>query len=127
MLGGVPERGRDEAEESIDEIKKLFSDETKMVFITAGMGGGTGTGAGPVVASVAKEMGMLTIGVVTIPFYFEKEKKIIKALKGVEEMRKSVDALLIVNNERLCEVYSDTRISVKDAFKYADNVLGNAV
>ena len=126
-VGGVPERGRDEAEESIDEIKKLFSDETKMVFITAGMGGGTGTGAGPVVASVAKEMGMLTIGVVTIPFYFEKEKKIIKALKGVEEMRKSVDALLIVNNERLCEVYSDTRISVKDAFKYADNVLGNAV
>lgn len=126
-VGGVPERGRDEAEESIDKIKNLFSDETKMVFITAGMGGGTGTGAGPVVASVAKEMGMLTIGVVTIPFYFEKEKKIIKALKGVEEMRKSVDALLIVNNERLCEVYSDTRISVKDAFKYADNVLGNAV
>ena len=105
----------------------LLSDETKMVFITAGMGGGTGTGAGPVVAGVAKDMGMLTIGVVTIPFYFEKEKKIIKALKGVEEMRKNVDALLIVNNERLCDVYSNTRISVKDAFKCADAILGNAV
>lgn len=126
-VGGIPEKGKEEAEKSIDGIKKLFSDNTKMVFITAGMGGGTGTGAGPVVASVAKEMGMLTIGVVTIPFYFEKERKIIKALKGVEEMRKNVDALLIVNNERLCEVYSDTRISVKDSFKYADNVLGNAV
>ena len=126
-VGGVPERGKEEAEESIDKIKTLLSDNTKMVFITAGMGGGTGTGAGPVVASVAKEMGMLTIGVVTIPFYFEKEKKIIKALKGVEEMRKNVDALLIVNNERLCDVYSNTRISVKDAFKCADAILGNAV
>lgn len=126
-VGGVPERGREEAEESIDKIKTLLSDNTKMAFITAGMGGGTGTGAGPVVASVAKEMGMLTIGVVTIPFYFEKEKKIIKALKGVEEMRKNVDALLIVNNERLCDVYSNTRISVKDAFKCADAILGNAV
>ena len=126
-VGGVPERGREEAEESIDKIKTLLSDNTKMVFITAGMGGGTGTGAGPVVASVAKEMGMLTIGVVTIPFYVEKEKKFIKALKGVEEMRKNVDALLIVNNERLCDVYSNTRISVKDAFKCADAILGNAV
>ena len=126
-VGGKPEKGREEAEESIDKIKSLLSDETKMVFITAGMGGGTGTGAGPVVAGVAKDMGMLTIGVVTIPFYFEKEKKIIKALKGVEEMRKNVDALLIVNNERLCDVYSNTRISVKDAFKCADAILGNAV
>ncbi len=126
-VGGKPEKGREEAEESIDKIKSLLSDETKMVFITAGMGGGTGTGAAPVVAGVAKEMGMLTIGVVTIPFYFEKEKKIIKALKGVEEMRKNVDALLIVNNERLCDIYSNTRISVKDAFKCADAILGNAV
>ena len=125
-VGGKPEKGREEAEGSIDKIKKLLSDETKMVFITAGMGGGTGTGAGPVVAGVAKEMGMLTIGVVTIPFYFEKREKIIKALKGVEEMRKNVDALLIVNNERLCDVYSNTRISVKDAFKCADAILGNA-
>ena len=126
-VGGVPEQGKKEAEESIEKIKTLLSDDTKMVFITAGMGGGTGTGAGPVVAGVAKSMGMLTIGVVTIPFYFEKEKKIIKALKGVEEMRKNVDALLIVNNERLCDVYSNTRISVKDAFKRADEILSNAV
>ena len=126
-VGGVPEQGKKEAEESIEKIKTLLSDDTKMVFITAGMGGGTGTGAGPVVAGVAKAMGMLTIGVVTIPFYFEKEKKIVKALKGVEEMRKNVDALLIVNNERLCDVYSNTRISVKDAFKRADEILSNAV
>ena len=126
-VGGVPEEGRKEAEASIEKVKKLLSDATKMVFITAGMGGGTGTGAGPVVANIAKQMGMLTIGVVTIPFYFEKEKKIIKALKGVEEMRKNVDALLIVNNERLCDIYSNTRIPVKDAFKRADEILSNAV
>lgn len=126
-VGGVPEQGRKEAEESIEAVKELLSDDTKMVFITAGMGGGTGTGAGPVVAGIAKQMGMLTVGVVTIPFYFEKEKKIIKALKGVEEMRKNVDALLIVNNERLCDIYSNSRISVKDAFKRADTILSNAV
>jgi cell division protein FtsZ len=98
-----------------------------MVFVTAGMGGGTGTGAAPVVAGVAKNMGLLTIGVVTIPFYFEKKRKIIKALKGVEEMRKNVDALLIVNNERLCDVYSDAEIPLKEAFFRADNILMDAV
>jgi cell division protein FtsZ len=91
------------------------------------MGGGTGTGAAPVVASVAKKMGLLTVGVVTIPFYFEKKRKIIKALKGVEEMRKNVDALLIVNNEKLCDVYADSDMSVKEAFQRADNVLMDAV
>lgn len=126
-VGGVPEKGREEAESSLEQIKSLFSDETEMVFVTAGMGGGTGTGAAPVVAGVARSMGLLTIGVVTIPFFFEKEKKIIKALKGVEEMRKNVDALLIVNNESLCDVYADSKIPVKEAFKYADNVLCNAV
>lgn len=126
-VGGVPEQGRKEAESSTEDLRKLLSDNTKMVFITAGMGGGTGTGAAPVVANIAKQMGMLTIGVVTIPFYFEKEKKIIKALKGVEEMRKNVDALLIVNNERLCDIYSNTRIPVKEAFKRADEILSNAV
>ena len=126
-VGGVPEQGRKEAESSIEALSSLLSDNTKMVFITAGMGGGTGTGAAPVVANIAKQMGMLTIGVVTIPFYFEKEKKIIKALKGVEEMRKNVDALLIVNNERLCDIYSNTRIPVKEAFKRADEILSNAV
>ena len=125
--GANPELGRTEAENSISDIEKLLSDGTKMVFVTAGMGGGTGTGAAPVVASVAKNMGLLTVGVVTIPFYFEKKRKIIKALKGVEEMRKNVDALLIVNNEKLCDVYSDSDMSVKEAFQRADNVLMDAV
>ena len=125
--GGNPVLGRSEAEMNVSDIERLLSDGTKMVFVTAGMGGGTGTGAAPVVASVAKAMGMLTVGVVTIPFYFEKKRKIIKALKGVEELRKNVDALLIVNNERLCDVYADTEISVKEAFRRADNILMDAV
>lgn len=125
--GGKPEIGRSEAEKNIDDIEKLLSDGTKMVFITASMGGGTGTGSAPVVASVAREMGMLTIGIVTIPFYFEKKQKIIRALKGVDEMRKNVDALLIINNERLCDVYGDTPISVKESFARADNILKDAV
>ena len=125
--GGNPEMGKSEAETNVSDIEKLFSDGTKMVFVTAGMGGGTGTGAAPVVAGIAKRMGLLTVGVVTIPFFFEKKRKIIKALKGVEEMRKNVDALLIVNNERLCDVYSDSDLSVKEAFLRADNILMDAV
>lgn len=125
--GGRPEVGKSEAESSLDMIETLFDSQTKMVFVTATMGGGTGTGAAPVVARVAKEKGLLTIGVVTIPFYFEHRRKIIKALKGVDELRKNVDAILIVNNERLCDVYSDTRISLKEALSEADNVLKNAV
>ena len=125
--GGNPEMGRSEAETNVGDIEKLFSDGTKMVFVTAGMGGGTGTGAAPVVAGIAKRLGLLTVGVVTIPFYFEKKRKIIKALKGVEEMRKNVDALLIVNNERLCDVYADSELSVKEAFIRADNILMDAV
>ena len=125
--GGQPEIGRSEAEKNIEDIEKLLSDGTKMVFVTASMGGGTGTGAAPVVAGVAKKMGMLTIGVVTIPFFFEKKPKIIKALKGVDELRKNVDAILVINNERLCDVYSDTPISVKESFARADNILKDAV
>ena len=125
--GGNPVLGRSEAETNVTDIERLLSDGTKMVFVTAGMGGGTGTGAAPVVAGVARQMGMLTVGVVTIPFYFEKKRKIIKALKGVEELRKNVDALLIVNNERLCDVYADTEISVKEAFRRADGILMDAV
>ena len=125
--GANPEVGRVEAETNVADIEKLLSDGTKMVFVTAGMGGGTGTGAAPVVAGIAKRMGLLTIGVVTIPFYFEKKKKIIKALKGVDELRKNVDAILIVNNERLCDVYADSEMSVKEAFLRADNVLMDAV
>ena len=125
--GANPELGKQEAEANVADIEKLLSDGTKMVFVTAGMGGGTGTGAAPVVAGVAKQMGLLTVGVVTIPFFFEKKRKIIKALKGVDELRKNVDALLIVNNERLCDVYADSDLSVKDAFKRADNILMDAV
>ena len=125
--GANPELGKREAESNIDDIKKLLSDGTRMVFVTAGMGGGTGTGAAPVIAKVAKEMGLLTVGVVTIPFYFEKKRKIIKALKGVDELRKNVDAMLIINNERLCDVYIDSDISIKEAFLRADNILKDAV
>ncbi|MBO7140981.1 MAG: cell division protein FtsZ [Prevotella sp.] len=125
--GADPDKGKAEAETNIADIERLLEDGTKMVFVTAGMGGGTGTGAAPVVAGVAKKMGLLTVGVVTIPFYFEKKRKIIKALKGVEELRKNVDALLIVNNERLCDVYADSDLSVKEAFQRADNILMDAV
>ncbi len=125
--GGNPILGKSEAETNEGDIKKLLSDGTQMVFVTAGMGGGTGTGAAPVVAGIAKDMGLLTIGVVTIPFYFEKKRKIIKALKGVDELRKNVDALLIVNNERLCDVYADSDIPVKESFKRADGILMDAV
>lgn len=125
--GGRPEVGRSEAESSVDMIERLIDPQTKMVFVTATMGGGTGTGAAPVVARVAKERGLLTIGVVTIPFYFEHRRKIVKALKGVDELSRNVDALLIVNNEKLCDVYSNTQMSFKDALAEADNVLKNAV
>ena len=124
--GGNPDVGRKEAQQSIEAIRHMLDDGTKMAFVTAGMGGGTGTGAAPVVANIAKSKGILTVGIVTIPFWFEKRKKIVKALKGVEEMRKNVDALLIINNERLCDVYSDSAISVKESFRRADDILGNA-
>lgn len=124
--GANPDAGRKAAEDSIEQVRKLLDDGTKMVFVTAGMGGGTGTGAAPVIAGVAKAKGILTIGIVTIPFYFEKKKKIIKALKGVEEMRKNVDALLIINNERICDIYSDSPMSVKESFRRADEILSNA-
>lgn len=99
----------------------MLNDGTKMVFITAGMGGGTGTGAAPVIARIAKDMGILTVGIVTIPFLFEGERKIIQALNGVEEIAKNVDALLVINNERLREIYSD--LSVMNAFGKADDTL----
>ena len=91
------------------------------------MGGGTGTGAAPVVAKVAKDKGLLTIGVVTIPFYFEQKRKIIKALRGVDELRKHVDAMLIINNERICDIYSNTKVTLQEALKRADDILKNAV
>ena len=123
--GGKPEKGKELAEESIEEIRNLLDKEIKMVFITAGMGGGTGTGAAPIIAREAKSRGILTIGIVTIPFRFEGLRKIDKALDGVEEMSKNVDALLVINNERLREIYQD--LTVIDAFKKADNTLTVAV
>ena len=104
--GNRPSVARQAAEESIDEIHAMLNDGTKMVFITAGMGGGTGTGAAPVIARIAKEMDILTVGIVTIPFRFEGNKKIDQALDGVEEISKHVDALLVINNERLREIYN---------------------
>jgi len=122
--GNKPEIAQQAAEESVDMIENLLSDGTRMVFITAGMGGGTGTGAAPVVARVAKEMGVLTVGIVTIPFMFEGPRKIVQALKGVEEMAKNVDALLVINNERLRDIYSD--LTMLNAFAKADDTLATA-
>ena len=121
--GGVPERGQKAAEESRDEIAAAIKG-CQMIFIAAGMGGGTGTGAAPVVAQVAKEMNILTVGIVTIPFRFEGLKKIDQALDGVEEISKHVDALLVINNERLREIYPE--LTVLNAFAKADDTLSVA-
>ena len=122
--GNRPERARQAAEESIEDIRNMLNDGTRMAFITAGMGGGTGTGAAPVIARVSKEMGILTVGIVTIPFRFEGPRKIDQALDGVEEMAKHVDALLVINNERLREIYPE--LSILDAFGKADDTLSVA-
>ena len=122
--GNKPEKAREAAEETIDDIKDMLNDGTRMAFITAGMGGGTGTGAAPVIAKVSKDMGILTVGIVTIPFRFEGNKKIDQALDGVEEMSKHVDALLVINNERLREIYPE--MSVLNAFGKADDTLSVA-
>ena len=122
--GNRPERARDAAEESIEDIRNQLNDGTKMAFITAGMGGGTGTGAAPIIAQTAKEMDILTIGIVTIPFRWEGDKKIDQALDGVEEISKHVDALLVINNEKLSEIYSE--LSLDDAFDKADDTLSVA-
>ena len=122
--GNRPAKARQAAEETIDDIKRMLSDGTRMAFITAGMGGGTGTGAAPVIARVSKELGILTVGIVTIPFRFEGARKIDQALDGVEEMSKHVDALLVVNNERLREIYPD--LTLLDAFGKADDTLSIA-
>ncbi len=119
--GNKPERAKMAAEESTEDIRKMLSDGTKMAFITAGMGGGTGTGAAPVIARIAKDMGILTVGIVTIPFAFEGERKILQALNGVEEINRNVDALLVINNERLRAIYSD--LTIMNAFGKADDTL----
>ena len=125
-VGGNPEIGREAAEFSIEEIKQLFEDNTKMVFITAGMGGGTGTGASPVIARVAREKGILTVGVVTLPFKFEKQQRIDKALRGVAALKEEVDSLIVINNERLIEICDSDDTSIEDALKISDQVVTTA-
>jgi cell division protein FtsZ len=122
--GSIPEVGRNAAVENLDEIKVVLQDNTKMVFVTAGMGGGTGTGAAPVIAKTAKEMGILTVGIVTVPFAFEGRRRRQQAEDGLAEMRKNVDTLLVINNERLREVGGD--MTLQQAFTMADNVLSTA-
>lgn len=123
--GGDPEIGRALAEGDLEAINDIFDEDTKMVFITAGMGGGTGTGASPIIAREAKSRGLLTVAIVTIPFLFELQRQVDKALDGVEKLAKEVDAILVINNERLREIYPD--LTVINAFKKADETLTKAV
>ncbi|MBO4333420.1 MAG: cell division protein FtsZ [Paludibacteraceae bacterium] len=122
--GNKPEVGRQAAIDSLPEIESMLEDDIEMVFVTAGMGGGTGTGAAPIIAKAAKNKGILTVGIVTIPFVFEGENRLSQALEGVEEMRKSVDAIIIITNERIKQLYGDMKIS--QAFSQADTVLATA-
>ena len=122
--GADPEVGRKAAEESIDEIKAMLGNNTKMVFITAGMGGGTGTGAAPVIAKIAREMGILTVGIVTVPFSFEGPRRLRQAEQGVEELRANVDSLIVINNDKLRQQFGD--LGFKSGFAKADEVLSNA-
>ena len=119
--GMIPEVGMNAAIENIEEIRELLSKSTKMVFVTAGMGGGTGTGAAPVIAQVAKDLGILTVGIVTVPFSFEGRKRRQQAEEGLEKMRQNVDTLLVINNEHLREFGKN--MSLSDAFSHADNIL----
>lgn len=122
--GGKPEVAQEYAEQNRDRIKEALNDGTKMLFLTAGMGGGTGTGASSVVASVAREMGILTVGIVTIPFTFEGPKKIKKAMIGVAQLAEQVDAILVINNEKLRQIYPD--LNMLNAFSKSDDVVANA-
>jgi len=119
--GNRPERGRDAAVENLDEVIETLGSSTRMVFITAGMGGGTGTGAAPVIAEATKKEGLLTVGIVTIPFRFEGNRRIKQATEGIRELSKHVDSLLIIQNEKLREIYGD--LSISNAFERADDVL----
>lgn len=122
--GGKPEVAQEYAEQNRDRIKEALNDGTKMLFLTAGMGGGTGTGASSIVASVARDMGILTVGIVTIPFAFEGPKKIKKAMIGVAQLAEQVDAILVINNEKLREIYPD--LNMLNAFSKSDDVVANA-
>ncbi len=123
-VGNKPEKGKQAAVESLEDISKVLSQNTKMVFITAGMGGGTGTGAAPVIARAARELGILTVAIVTIPFRFEGQLRVQQAIEGINELRAYVDSLLVINNEKLREIYGDLKLS--EAFGKADDVLSIA-
>ena len=122
--GSKPETGKEACIESIDEIRGFLADGTKMLFVTAGMGGGTGTGAAPIIAKAAKEMGILTVGIVTLPFHFEGMRRKRQALEGLENLKKNVDAILVISNDKLKEMYGD--LTLTQAFDNADNVLSTA-
>lgn len=122
--GAKPEVGRNAAYESKEVLRNMLSDNTKMVFITAGMGGGTGTGAAPVIAEISRELGILTVGIVTRPFAFEGKPKARRAEEGIEELKRHCDTVLVILNDKLREVYG--KASLRDAFSQADNVLTNA-
>ncbi len=122
--GNRPEVGREAALENIEDVKKVLSGNTKMVFITAGMGGGTGTGGAPVIAEACSQQGFVTVGIVTIPFRSEGKRRLKQAAEGINELEKHVDALLVINNERIRDMYGDFKIS--EAFSKADNVLAAA-
>ena len=122
--GSIPERGNAAAQENIEEIRELLTPRTKMLFVTAGMGGGTGTGAAPVIARIARDMGILTVGIVTMPFQWEGRKRKNQAVEGIEEMREAVDTLLVINNDRLRDLYGN--LDMDEAFAHADNVLATA-
>ncbi len=122
--GSIPEVGKNAAIENIDDIQEILEKQTTMVFVTAGMGGGTGTGAAPVIANTAKEMGILTVGIVTVPFTFEGRKRMNQAEEGLREMRAAVDTLLVIRNDKLREIHGN--LSLQDAFGQADNILTTA-
>lgn len=122
--GSLPEIGKKATMESIEDIKKILGANTKMVFITAGLGGGTGTGGAPVIAQAAKEMGILTVAIVTVPFGFEGKKRKIQAEEGLKELREHVDTILIINNDKLREMYGNLKLG--EAFAHADDILNTA-
>ncbi len=122
--GSLPEKGKEACIESIDEVRKFLSDGTKMLFVTAGLGGGTGTGAAPIIAKAAKEMDILTVAICTLPFKFEGTRRKRQALEGLEQLKKSVDAIIVISNEKLKQIYGN--LSLTEAFQKADNILTTA-
>ena len=122
--GSIPEVGKQACIESIDDVRKFLENDTKMLFITAGMGGGTGTGAAPIIAKAAQEMDILTVAIVTLPFKFEGLRRKNQAMLGLEELKKNVDSLLVISNDRVKELYGD--LTITKAFSKADDILATA-